>query len=242
MRITGIYMITNPKGKIYIGLSTDIHARWKTYKHLCNFKQQKLLHSSFKKYGYESHQFDVLEECNKDILFDREIYWISHKKSYFYENKSVGLNLTKGGEIPPKQTGPKSDEHKEKISIATKGRKHSPETRQKIKEARAKQVFTDETRQKMADVRRGKPSKLKGRKRPNISEKLKGKLSPTSIKCRLTDIITGDIIEAGSIQELSRKGKISVSSLIKLRSGECIEKFKNFKYTQSQKHTSIIKS
>lgn len=232
MKLIGIYMITNPKGKIYIGSSTNIQARWNNYRYSCNFKKQKLLHASFKKYGYKAHKFDILEECNEDILFDREIYWISYKKSYFYENKNIGLNLTKGGDSPPKQTQPKSIEHKEKISLANKGKKHSPETIQKIKEARVKQVFTDKTRQKMAIAHRGKPSKLKERKRPNISEKLKGKLSPISIKCSLTDIITGDIIEAGSIQELSRKSKISVSSLIKIRAGDYVAKYKNFKYTQ----------
>ena len=29
----GIYQITNPKGKTYIGLSKDIKNRWESYKH-----------------------------------------------------------------------------------------------------------------------------------------------------------------------------------------------------------------
>jgi group I intron endonuclease len=232
MQLTGIYMVTNPEGKIYIGLSNDIQTRWARYKYPCNFKTQKLLYRSIKKYGYESHKFEILEECSKDLLFDREIFWINQKQSYFYDNKNIGLNLTKGGESPPKQTGPKSAQHRKKISEANKGRKPSPETIQKIKEARARQVFTNETKQKMANARRGKPSILKGKKRPNISEKLKGKLTPISIKCSLTNTITGDIIQAGSMQELSRKSKVSITSLIKIRRGDFIKKYKYFKYTQ----------
>lgn len=232
MKKCGIYMITNPNKRIYIGLSTDIESRWRAYKHLCNIKTQKLLYRSMKKYGYDAHNFKILEECNVDSLSDREIFWIQNKKSYFYENKKIGLNLTKGGDYPPKQTKPKTKEHRKKISQANKGRKHSKETIEKIRKARAKQIFSKESIEKRAKKLRGRVSKLKGRKRPNISEKLKGRKTAISIKCVLTNMKTGEIIKADSIMDLCKMSGISYSSIFKMKKGQHPKKYKHFKYEE----------
>ncbi len=50
-KIVGIYKITNPKGKVYIGQSVNIKKRWGDYKCLHNCKEQKMLYNSFIKYG-----------------------------------------------------------------------------------------------------------------------------------------------------------------------------------------------
>ena len=47
------------------------------------------------KYGIENFSFEVIEECEKEKLNDREIYWISFYNS---NNKNNGYNLTNGGE------------------------------------------------------------------------------------------------------------------------------------------------
>lgn len=70
----GIYKIINPKGKIYIGQSTNIEKRWKSYKTL-HCKGQVKLYNSLKKYGYENHIFEIIEECDISILEERETYW-----------------------------------------------------------------------------------------------------------------------------------------------------------------------
>ena len=89
MIISGIYIITSPTKRIYIGLSRDIYQRWDSYRLLCNFKAQKLLYNSIKKHGYENHKFEILESCepNVEILSKREVFWIKQKNSYFHENK-----------------------------------------------------------------------------------------------------------------------------------------------------------
>jgi group I intron endonuclease len=77
MKKIGIYKITNPEGKIYIGQSTDIEFRWEYYiNHRC--KGQPSLYLSFKKYGWFYHQFEIIEECDKTKLIERERYWIEH--------------------------------------------------------------------------------------------------------------------------------------------------------------------
>lgn len=231
MKISGIYKITSPNNRIYVGLSTSIYDRWNHYNYLCNSKSQKLLNRSFSKYGVNNHQFEIIEECNTELLEEREIYWIDKLKTYHCENKK-GLNLTKGGNFPPKQNKPKSEEHKLKIGLGRKGKKHSEETKEKLRQKRALQVFTPEQNKKRADSRRGQPSKLKGRKRPNISEKLKGRITPISIKCKLINTLTNEIIEANSIQELSRITKISVSSILKIREGLIVKKYIEYIYEQ----------
>jgi group I intron endonuclease len=82
----GIYKITNPKGKIYIGQSVDIRRRKRVYEtHNC--KGQVRLYASIKKYGFNNHLFEVIEECNIEYLNERERYWQD-----FYNVLQEGLN------------------------------------------------------------------------------------------------------------------------------------------------------
>ena len=81
--ITGIYKITNPKGKIYIGQSTNIYNRWDDYrKNKC--KGQVKLFNSLNKYGFDNHIFEILEECSMDQLdkleYEYKLQYIQGKK------------------------------------------------------------------------------------------------------------------------------------------------------------------
>lgn len=93
----GIYKIENKlNGKVYIGQSINIEARWKRHvsdssNHLIN-EQSAVIHKAINKYGLENFSFVVLEECNIEELDEREIYWISYYNSYYN-----GYNCTKGG-------------------------------------------------------------------------------------------------------------------------------------------------
>ena len=76
-KVTGIYAIKNPIGKTYIGSSIDVDYRWMQYK-----KTQKTQHrisSSIAEYGYENHEFTLLETCSIDLLNELEIY---HKNCF----------------------------------------------------------------------------------------------------------------------------------------------------------------
>lgn len=88
--MTGIYKITNKiNGKSYIGQSINIEHRW--YRHIHEFVPYPL-HRAIEKYGEESFDFSVLEECNVDSLDEREKYWIN-----YYDSYNNGYNLTLGG-------------------------------------------------------------------------------------------------------------------------------------------------
>ena len=83
----GIYKITNPEGKIYIGKSKNIKKRFETYK-LLNCKKQPKLFRSLAKYGWVNHLFEIIEECPLNILTERETYYIE-----YYNSTDCGLNI-----------------------------------------------------------------------------------------------------------------------------------------------------
>ena len=70
----GIYKITSPTGKVYIGQSTDIGKRLGAYKRL-ECKSQTRLYNSIVKYDFYHHIFEVIEECAIEQLNIRERYW-----------------------------------------------------------------------------------------------------------------------------------------------------------------------
>lgn len=85
--ICGIYKITSPSGRVYIGESKDIGYRLKTYRKL-RCKNQTKLYNSFLKYGVDAHIFSIIEECLFEELLCKERYWQD-----FYDVLNDGLNL-----------------------------------------------------------------------------------------------------------------------------------------------------
>jgi group I intron endonuclease len=109
----GIYKITNPKGKIYIGQSTNIEERWeKGHKYSSGCGQK--LKNSFKKYGWENHKKEIIEECSVEELSNRETHWIEYYNSY-----KKGLNSTPKGGVQ----GYRDEQWRKSHSEGLKGRK-----------------------------------------------------------------------------------------------------------------------
>ena len=108
MKKCGIYKITSPSNRIYIGQSTQIDYRWNQYKYCNNTynNYNPLINRSFLKYGWENHKFEIIEECDINILDEREIFWIAEYKCNFKRYPELkGLNLTDGGNKPPSNIG-----------------------------------------------------------------------------------------------------------------------------------------
>jgi group I intron endonuclease len=146
--IIGIYKITSPSGKIYIGQSINIKDRWKKYqKYLESIKNQTKLYNSLKKYGPENHIFEIIEECNESQLFERETYW-----KIFYkvlEIPSLCCRIDGKG-------GKNSKETNLKISQIHKGKKYSNESKEKISKAKKGIIFTEEHKRKISEAKKGK--------------------------------------------------------------------------------------
>lgn len=66
----GIYKITSPSGKVYVGQSIDIDKRFMGYKNpkQTTFENQTRLKRSMLKYGWANHAFEVLCECSAEDL------------------------------------------------------------------------------------------------------------------------------------------------------------------------------
>lgn len=95
-KISGIYKITNLKdNKIYIGQSTDIKTRWSNHIKAA-LKIDSIAHSrvhdAMGEEGIWNFTFELLEQCPKEKLNEREKYYIE-----FYQSNIYGYNKTTGG-------------------------------------------------------------------------------------------------------------------------------------------------
>jgi group I intron endonuclease len=95
------------------------------------------LKRSIKKYGIENFSKEIIEYCENEIqLNEREIYWIDFfnaTKSKEYYNISNGGD---GGYTTKGYNEEQLNDYKKKISIKSKGRKHTDETKKKISKNR----------------------------------------------------------------------------------------------------------
>ena len=92
---TGIYKLTNLKNqKVYIGQAANLADRWKDHikAGLGIDTPNNMLYTAMLKDGVENFTFEVLEECERSALNDRETYYIE-----FYRSQEHGYNMTKGG-------------------------------------------------------------------------------------------------------------------------------------------------
>ena len=93
--VCGIYKITNKAtGEVYIGQSVNIAQRWK--QHIkCGLgidaSSTNKLYNTMQLTGVWNFTFEVLEECSRDKLNEKERFWID-----MYQSNKVGMNLTKG--------------------------------------------------------------------------------------------------------------------------------------------------
>lgn len=152
MKTIGIYGIKNrASGKWYIGQSIQIEIRLRH--HLTSLRRSDhpnaYLLRAYKKYGEEQFEFVLLESTTRELLGEREKYWITFYQSLSDDN---GYNLETGGNLnkevslarrirsslsqrgrPHKHCGRRhSEETRKRISLSKLGRPRSPELREKL--------------------------------------------------------------------------------------------------------------
>lgn len=150
--IIGIYKITSPSGRIYIGQSKDVNYRWyKSYKVLSKVKGQPKIYNSLKKYGWEAHKFEILEECLVERLHEREIWW---KEQILEEVGWGGVLFCKIKDPQTKIPSGYTLEVREKISKALKGRILSEDTKNKISISNSNKKRTKEHICKLNETRK----------------------------------------------------------------------------------------
>lgn len=81
----GIYKITNLQNKMcYIGQSANIAERWR--QHIkrgvgAETATRNKLYTAMKVYGVENFTFEIVEECERSLLNERESYWQDYFKA-----------------------------------------------------------------------------------------------------------------------------------------------------------------
>lgn len=93
----GIYLLENIiNDKLYVGQSINIEARIRSHFEVAYNKNSKEynypLSRAIRKYGYENFNWYIIEICSKDLLNEREIYWID-----YYNSIKYGYNQVLGG-------------------------------------------------------------------------------------------------------------------------------------------------
>jgi group I intron endonuclease len=207
MALVGIYKITSPSNKVYIGQSVNILNRKASYKRQ-DCKKQAKLYMSLLKYGFDKHSFDILCLCDKSELNEKE-------KSYILEYDSFlnGLNLTSGGE----SCNVRSDETRMKMSLAqkrntkSKGHKHTEESKKLMSENRKGKVISETGRKNMSLVQIGK--KMSDETKQKISDKLKGKKKSKEQILKFSKSMIGNTNRLGKKKTLEERLKISKSKM-----------------------------
>lgn len=91
----GIYKITNLQSKqCYIGQSVDIATRWKDHIKCglgIDASATNKLYKAMQKEGVWNFSFELMEECPRTQLNEKERFWIE-----LYQSDKFGYNLTKG--------------------------------------------------------------------------------------------------------------------------------------------------
>lgn len=171
----GIYCIKNlVDDKKYIGMSVGVDSyRLNNHKSMLkrNVHHNPYLQNSYNKYGAENFSFLLVEECDKDLLEEREKFYIEKWNT----KVPNGYNLTGGGD----GSYGASEETRAKMARAKVGSKNalghtvSPESKklmsQRIKEGQS----SKEVRNKMSQSAKGNTNWL-GKKH---SEESKMKMS-----------------------------------------------------------------
>ena len=180
----GIYKITNPKGKVYIGQSVNIEKRFFDYSPLkIKVKSQIKLYNSLNKYSPNNHVFEIIDECSINYLNEKERYW-----QEFYNSIEDGLNCryTKTND----KSGYMSLESKLKMSNSRIGKPQTIEHKTKITNSKIGRKLSEDTKKKISDshLKIDKEIKSKCGKKPigwNFSKESKLKMSENSKKRKI---------------------------------------------------------
>lgn len=89
---TGIYKITNLVNHMcYVGQAANIAERWKQHIKCAIGAEdgaRNKLYPAMQKYGVENFTFEIIEECSREELNEREQYWQD-----FYKAKEFGYSI-----------------------------------------------------------------------------------------------------------------------------------------------------
>ena len=93
--VSGIYKVTNQEtDECYIGQAVDVAKRWKDHAKCglgIDTPANNKLYKAIQEYGIWNFSWELLEKCEKDLLDEKEAFYID-----LYDSKNYGYNSTIG--------------------------------------------------------------------------------------------------------------------------------------------------
>lgn len=204
---SGIYCIRHvSSGRMYVGSSVNIKARWRAHRHRLFQGEHANRHMQnlWNRDGRDSFTFAVLEYCEADDLLRREEAWIEATPPELLLNHCLlptqtvrGIRWKKSPEgiersrqfHRGKKWGPLSEDHKAKIRAANLGRKMTPQAIEKWRTSRAGWRPSFEAVEKVRQANLGK--KQSSDTIVKRSNALKGRRISDDARARLIAVWTG---------------------------------------------------
>lgn len=218
----GIYKITSPSKRIYIGQSVNIKKRLYQYKFNLAHEQPKL-NNSFLKYGVKNHKFEVVTECDILELNKLEIYYIDLFNAV---HQRFGLNCKGGG-----SNGKHSDETKLKMAKKATGRFVSQATREKMRKRMIGNqytkgfVFSKERCEKISKINKGRKHTPQAVANMKASQQNRNPMSDeTKLKLSLAHMGKKTDLKVRLKMSDDRKGKKLKTSIKNLENWQAISK------------------
>lgn len=152
-KIIGVYKITNSvNGSFYIGSSLDVKHRMAVHRCKSMWKQlpSNRMYKEMESIGVDKFVFEIIEECSKEILHEREQYYIELLKPTYNNIFAKGHNLEryKVTSLAFEQTEKRKAQHR-KYSCSEKRKQTQKKYRQTqtFKESSYKRIHSDEWRE-----------------------------------------------------------------------------------------------
>jgi group I intron endonuclease len=152
--VCGVYKLTAPNGKIYIGQSLNLRKRLNTHKTASKNNPTMSISNAIRKYGFDNFKVEALMyfKPHKDSTFNiglLDAIEIACVEKYKSLDKKIGYNIKPAG-----NNKQHSEETKEKLRQKAIGRKASPETKAKISDAMKKR--DPEVHKRASEKRKGR--------------------------------------------------------------------------------------
>ena len=161
-----VYQHTSPSGKVYIGITNNVKRRWgcNGIHYMNKRKNGQFVQQSFArallKYGWINFKHEILfDNLSKEEAQAREIELIAS-----YKKQGLSYNIANGGEgVSGIKHPPLSEERRAQISAfmkehhPMKGKHHTEEAREKISQAGKGRKMPEEWCRKLSERMTGKP-------------------------------------------------------------------------------------
>jgi len=199
-----IYCIHNlTTGKKYIGQTIEKLQR-RVLRHFRTINETKISRT-IQKYSKYDFVYGIIEEVgNRNLLDEREKYWIQ-----YYNSVDNGFNIKEGGKCSRgfKQSQDSIEKRRQKLL----GKTLSEDHKQKISKAHKGKVLSKETVNKMIAYRTGR----------NLTESCKEKISQSHSKntYELTNK-DGTILTIKNLSKFCKENNLHQSAFVRIMNGE----------------------